>query len=1064
MKDFWEYDPVTNVWTQKADFGGSKRYKATGFAIGTKGYIGTGYDLNGSFVKSFWEYDPATNVWTQKAVFGGTARQNAVGFSIGSKGYIGTGITATNEYKKDFWEYDPAADTWTQKANFGNTVREAAVGFSIGSKGYIGTGNNSNGYKKDFWEYDPATDTWTQKAAFGGTARQGATGFSTDTKGYILTGYDGTYKNDFWEYDPSTNTWTQMEDFTGAARAYAVGLSISGKGYIGTGSNSSSTFDDFREYTVPVFVGLTVYADADGDGFGDPGNSIITSDCGVPSGYVINNSDCDDANAGINPNGIPVKQWDVRFGGTLDDRLSKVQQTTDGGYILGGRSKSGISGDKTQANRDGTNATWDYWIVKTDATGVKQWNKRFGGTQNDELVTLQQTLDGGYILGGHGYSGLNGDKSQANYDAAETTADYWIVKTDASGTKQWDFRYGGSGDDQFQDLQLTTDGGYILGGYSTSGISGDKSQASQGDADYWIIKINSAGVKQWDARYGGTNADYLYDLEQTADGGYILGGRSHSGIGGDKTQANWDGSNTTFDYWIVKIDASGIKQWDKRFGGTGDDVFYALKQASGGGYILAGYSGSGIGGDKTQATQGGTDYWMVKIDANGTKLWDARFGGSSDEQLYVLERSSDDGYLLSGYSNSGIGGDKTQSNQGVRDFWIVKTDDTGVKKWDLRFGGTKADVTTSLQSTADGGCIAGGYSFSGATGDRSQANWDGSLLTQDYWIVKLTSGTGRLVFYADADGDGYGNPAISVSACTAPAGYVSDPTDCNDGGASIHPNASDICNSIDDNCNGVIDENAITATITPSGSVSTCSGVAITLTANTASGITYQWLKNSANISGATNSTHSTSTAASYQVSEMNNFSCASTSPVTTLSVIAKPAAIITPLGNLDICATGSVVLQANSGAGLTYQWLKGGNNVSGATNQTYTATKKATYKVIVTNSSGCSKTSAGVKVTKSCKESSAGSDLSNAEMNIYPNPTTGKFTIDLEFNSEEYAEADIQVFNMTGQVVSDETTIVANGVLQKEIQLSDAAADGTYLVKVTVNDHVYSAQINYQK
>ncbi|HYV92675.1 MAG TPA: MopE-related protein, partial [Chitinophagales bacterium] len=644
-KDFWEYDPVTNVWTQKANFGGTARYKATGFAIGTKGYIGTGYDLNGALVKSFWEYDPATNTWTQKAAFGGTARQNAVGFSIGSKGYIGTGITAANEYKKDFWEYDPATDTWTQKANAGNTVREAAVGFSIGSKGYIGTGNNSNGYKKDFWEYDPATDTWTQKAAFGGTARQGATGFSIDTKGYIATGYDGSYKNDFWEYDPSTNTWKQDVDFTGSVRAYAVGFSVSGKGYIGTGNNSSSTFNDFREYTAPVFVGLKVYADADGDGFGDPGNSIITSDCVVPSGYVTNGSDCDDANAAINPNGIPVKQWDVRFGGTLDDRLSKVQQTTDGGYIVGGRSKSGNSGDKTQANRDGTNATWDYWIVKTDAAGVKQWNKRFGGTKNDELVTLQQTLDGGYILGGHGYSGLNGDKSQANYDATEATADYWIVKTDASGIKQWDFRYGGSGDDQFQDLQLTTDGGYILGGYSSSGISGDKSQASQGDADYWIIKINSAGVKQWDARYGGTNADYLYDLEQTADGGYILGGRSYSGIGGDKTQANWDGSNTTFDYWIVKTDANGVKQWDKRFGGTGDDVLYALKQASGGGYILAGYSESGIGGDKTQATQGGTDYWMVKTDANGTKLWDTRFGGSSDEQLYVLERSSDDGYL-----------------------------------------------------------------------------------------------------------------------------------------------------------------------------------------------------------------------------------------------------------------------------------------------------------------------------------------------------------------------------------------------------------------------------------
>ncbi|HYV90150.1 MAG TPA: kelch repeat-containing protein [Chitinophagales bacterium] len=1066
-KDFWEYDPAINVWSQKADFGGAARYKASGFAIGTKGYIGTGYNSSGSLVKDFWEYDIATNAWTKKANFGGTGRQSAASFSIGTKGYIGTGGDFLAQHN-DFWEYDPATNHWTQKANVGDTLREAAVGFSIGSKGYIGTGSNSSGYKNDFWEYDPAANTWTQKAAFAGSARQAATGFSIDTKGYLGTGYDGSYKNDFYEYDPTNNAWKQNAHFTGVVRAYAVGLSVSGKGYIGTGGGTAgSAYNDFMEYDVPVFVGLKVYADADGDGFGDPGNSILTADCGVPGGYVLDSSDCDDANSAINPNGLPTKQWDVRFGGTLDDRLSEALQTTDGGYALGGRSKSGISGDKTQANWDGTNATWDYWLVKTDAAGEKQWDKRYGGTKNDELVTLNQTIDGGYILGGHGYSGLNGDKSQSNYDAAETTADYWIVKTDASGNKQWDFRYGGSGDDQYQDLELTSDGGYLLGGYSTSGISGDKSQASQGNADYWIIKINSAGVKQWDARYGGTDADYLYDLEQTADGGYILGGRSYSGIGGDKTQANRDGSNTTFDYWIVKIDANGIKQWDKRFGGTGDDVFYALKQASGGGYILAGYSGSGIGGDKTQATQGGTDYWMVKIDANGAKLWDARFGGSSDEQLYVLERSSDDGYLLSGYSNSGISGDKTQSNQGVRDFWIVKTDNSGVKKWDIRFGGTKADVATSLQHTADGGYIAGGFSFSGATGDRSQANWDGSLLTQDYWIVKLTSGTGQLPFYIDADGDGYGTSTNSVLACNAPAGYVSNNTDCNDDpalGGAIHPGTPDICNSIDDNCNGDIDENAITATITPTGSVSTCSGVAITLTANTGSGISYQWLKNSANISGATNSTYSTSKGASYQVSEIDNFSCVSTSAVTTLSVIAKPAATITPLGNLDICATGSVVLQANSGAGLTYQWLKGGNNVSGATNQTYTATKQATYKVIVTNSSGCSKTSAGVKVTKSCKESSPSGDLSNTEMNIYPNPTDGTFTLDLKFNSEENEEALIQVLNMTGQVVYDKTTIVMNGVLQNEIQFNEGAADGTYLVKVTVSDHIYSAQINYQK
>ena len=163
-----------NTWTQKADFGGTGRSDAVGFSIGSKGYIGTGGSYNGSWswYKDFWEYDPAVNTWTQKADFGGIVRSDAVGFSIGTKGYIGTGEGYNGHnglFTKDFWEYDPVANTWTQKADFGGTARYGAVGFSIGTKGYIGTGTDDSYYDtKDFWEYDPVANTWTQKADFGG--------------------------------------------------------------------------------------------------------------------------------------------------------------------------------------------------------------------------------------------------------------------------------------------------------------------------------------------------------------------------------------------------------------------------------------------------------------------------------------------------------------------------------------------------------------------------------------------------------------------------------------------------------------------------------------------------------------------------------------------------------------------------------------------------------------------------------------------------------------------------------------------------------------------------------
>ena len=247
-KDFWEFNPATNAWTQKADFGGTARYSAVGFSIGSKGYIGTGRDGVG-LRKDFWEYDPTGNNWVQKADFGGAGRSEAVGFSIASKGYIGTGTTpGTGE--KAFWEYDPAGNSWIQKADFAGPGRKKAVGFSIGNKGYIGKGDDSGTPMQDFWEYNVASNTWIQKAEFAdiGGGRIYATGFTIGTKGYIGTGLYGG--NELWEYDQGTNSWTRKTDLPFATRRSAIGFSIGTKGYIGTGIETSTGImkNDFWEY------------------------------------------------------------------------------------------------------------------------------------------------------------------------------------------------------------------------------------------------------------------------------------------------------------------------------------------------------------------------------------------------------------------------------------------------------------------------------------------------------------------------------------------------------------------------------------------------------------------------------------------------------------------------------------------------------------------------------------------------------------------------------------------------------------------------------------------------
>ena len=267
-KDFWEYDPIGDTWTQKADFGGTTRQAAVGFSIGSKGYIGTGYDGIAD-TNDFWEYDPALNNWTQKANFGGTVRRNAVGFSIGSKGYIGTGLDGSTYYK-DFWEYNPVSDTWTQKANIESVFggrRNAAIGFSIGSKGYIGLGVRVDllwgiipvtTTLQDFYEFDPIANTWTMKASFNGGARYDAIGFSIGDKGYVGMGFFETssavFYKDFWQYDPLGDTWTQKADFgdtvdpAETGRRAGVGFSIGNKGYIGLGYDGTYFYKDFWEY------------------------------------------------------------------------------------------------------------------------------------------------------------------------------------------------------------------------------------------------------------------------------------------------------------------------------------------------------------------------------------------------------------------------------------------------------------------------------------------------------------------------------------------------------------------------------------------------------------------------------------------------------------------------------------------------------------------------------------------------------------------------------------------------------------------------------------------------
>ena len=245
--DFWEWDQPSNTWTQKANFPGTDRSEAVGFSVGTKGYVATGFDGTVQLT-DLWEWDQTNNTWTKKPNLSGGARDQAAGFSIGTKGYIGTGYkSAAPNYLKDFWEWNPSTGGWYPQTTLSMT-RAGASSFSIGTKGYFGTGHNGTNALQDFWEWNQSSGAWTQKATFIGAAREHAIGFSIGTRGYIGTGANSTTKyKDFWEWDQASNTWAQKTDFGGTARHSAIGFSVGTKGYIGTGYDGTEQ-NDFWEY------------------------------------------------------------------------------------------------------------------------------------------------------------------------------------------------------------------------------------------------------------------------------------------------------------------------------------------------------------------------------------------------------------------------------------------------------------------------------------------------------------------------------------------------------------------------------------------------------------------------------------------------------------------------------------------------------------------------------------------------------------------------------------------------------------------------------------------------
>ena len=364
--------------------------------------------------------------------------------------------------------------------------------------------------------------------------------------------------------------------------------------------------------------------------------------------------------------------------------------------------------------------------------------KTIGGIGHDDLQSIINTYDGGFMLGGSSRSPISGDKTE-NVIGINGEVDYWIVKIDSNLNVQWDNTIGGYFHDYLTSIANTTDGGYLVAGFSESNSGGDKTEGKIGWDDYWIVKTDSIGNVLWDNTIGGAQIDQLQDVIETTDGGFLIAGKSNSWISGDKTE-NPIGNIQNMDYWILKLNSIGNIVWQQTIGGSATDIPCSIIQTSDGGYLIGGTSDSDISGDKTENSKGGTDYWIVKIDSIGNILWQNTIGGNSIDNLSSIVQSSDGSYLIGGTSESGISGDKTEhtpDNYFHSDFWIVKLDTAGNILWQNTIGGNELDQLNSIVITNTWDYLIGGPSRSSISGDKTE-NVIGNITSPDYWIVQLT--------------------------------------------------------------------------------------------------------------------------------------------------------------------------------------------------------------------------------------------------------------------------------------------------------------------------------------
>ncbi|RQW79645.1 MAG: hypothetical protein EHM14_07965, partial [Methanothrix sp.] len=676
--------------------------------------------------------------------------------------------------------------------------------------------------------------------------------------------------------------------------------------------------------------------------------------------------------------------WNKTFGGPRDDRANSVQQSSDGGYIITGATRSSGAGGS------------DVWVIKTDKDGSKTWDKNIGGQLDDEGSSIRQTADGGYIIAGKTRS----VSSDGYYDAL-------LIKIDKFGNEVWKNTFAGPMDDE-ADLALpTSDGGYIIVGTTNS--------YGAGDYDAWLIKTDGEGNRVWDNIFGGAQSERNpwsdgWSAEQTDDGGYILTGSTKSfGSGG-------------YDIWAIKTDEAGNKVWDKTFGGPMDDEGNSVLKTGDGEYILIG-STSSYGA-------GGYDAWLIKMGRDGTKVWDKIYGGKMDDKVYSAQLIDDGGYLISGITSSfgqyslekvcppdnGCFPDKGCSNvmhslTGEKSAWLLKvrSGSPGIaaqpdsltvcegqkaafsvkamgtetlayqwKKNGVEIGGANADVYAIPNARVGD---AGNYSVTVSnscgliesipatltvnTKPLIRGQPEGQVVCTKTPVSLRVVATGTEPFCYQWTRNGVLIPGADESVYSISSASLDD-------AGSYSVTVTNICGSVESSIAALVLNSMPSIQVQPE-SQEICAGseAAFSIKVTGSEPISYQWMKNGEEIKGANLNNYKIpktkpGDAGSYSLKVSNKCGFIESGGAT-LTINQMPS-IKAQLSSQEVCigSAATFLVAANGTEPLSYQWMKDGENITGATGNSYSIPTASTedegsYSITVSNKCGSVKSSDAV-------------------------------------------------------------------------------------------------------